>query len=51
MGSEVIFLSDALKAPDVAGFSIHHVRKRILPRSKPVQRTATKSRKLAKKRK
>ncbi len=33
VGSEVIFLSDALRAPDVQGFSIHHVRRAI--RQKP----------------
>jgi DNA adenine methylase len=27
-GAEVIFLSDALSAPDVRGFSIHHVRRK-----------------------
>jgi DNA adenine methylase len=27
VGSEVIFLSDALRAPEVQGFSVHHVRR------------------------
>jgi hypothetical protein len=50
VGSEVIFLSDALRAPEVRGFSIHHVRRNV-PRKtvrKPiVQRVKTKSRERA----
>jgi DNA adenine methylase len=37
VGSEVIFLSDALHAPEVQGFSIHHVR-RVTPR-KPAKKS------------
>jgi DNA adenine methylase len=31
VGSEVIFLSDALIAPDVTGFNIHHLRRTLRP--------------------
>jgi hypothetical protein len=40
VGSEVIFVSDALKATDVRGFSVHHERGREKPkkRSSPIVR-------------
>lgn len=43
LGSEVIFLSDALKAPSVEGFSVHHVRKRNVrkPKLPSTKRTST----------
>jgi DNA adenine methylase len=52
VGSEVIFLSDALHAPEVQGFSIHHVR-RAAPRKrskKPVSRPTQAKRRIVGKR-
>jgi DNA adenine methylase len=47
-GSEVIFLSDTLKAPEVTGFSVHHVRKKTPARSARVLPKKTKVRQLTK---
>jgi DNA adenine methylase len=52
VGSEVVFLSDALHAPEVHGFSIHHVR-RVAPRKrakKSVSRPKQARRRIARKR-
>jgi DNA adenine methylase len=50
LGAEVIFLSDALRAPDVQGFSIHHVRRAVrqkltvkVPRAKRQARCSVKN--------
>jgi DNA adenine methylase len=51
LGAEVIFLSDALSAPHVHGFSIHHLRRagrlkraeRAVVRQKPAKRRSAKS--------
>jgi DNA adenine methylase len=49
VGSEVIFLSDALRPPDVRGFSVHHVRRAVrqkqagkVPRVKRLERRSVK---------
>jgi DNA adenine methylase len=50
VGSEVIFLSDALRAPDFLGFSVHHVRRpapRKADKQPVVQPTKKKRRKRA----
>lgn len=42
LGSEVIFLSDTLTAPEVCGFSVHHVRGRPPAKSVKARTTASK---------
>jgi DNA adenine methylase len=52
IGSEVIFLSDALLAPEVCGFSIHHVRRAALRKGtkKSLSRPTKAKRRIARKR-